>query len=260
MQIVALQRALSKFGIVELVRTGRVALKRGENLFSGPQVYSKRASVEHLHDDAVQPAEASLDGDVYTAAGSGAAAHQGVWNVKNVLDAYYDHEGGGFEPYTLLIEVQDRPGVLNQVTGVVARRGYNVQSLAVGNSEREGYSRITMVIPGTLPGIEKLMKQVSKLVYVDRILNLTGMPHVARELMLVKVRATAAQRGELHDLAQIFHGTIIDVGLSTLTIEVTGKEDKMRALHAVLEPYGTFNGVVAVIVVGLGRRGEGGGT
>lgn len=121
---------------------------------------------------------------------------------------------------------------------MVARRGYNVQSLAVGNSEREGYSRITMVVPGNATGIEKLMKQVQKLVYVDRVTNLNANPFVARELMLIKVRATAAQRGELLNLAQIFHGSVLDVSLTTLTIEVTGKEDKMRALQSVLEPYG----------------------
>uniref|UniRef100_A0A1D1ZYX2 ACT domain-containing protein n=1 Tax=Auxenochlorella protothecoides TaxID=3075 RepID=A0A1D1ZYX2_AUXPR len=237
-KIAALQRALGRFGIVELVRTGRIALKRGENLFTGPQVYRKRPAISNA--DAGEPVnvEASMDGDVYTSSGSGSAAHEGVWNVRNVLDAYYENEGSEFEPYTLLLEVQDRPGVLNQVTGVVARRGYNVQSLAVGNSEREGYSRITMVVPGNATGIEKLMKQVQKLVYVDRVTNLNANPFVARELMLIKVRATAAQRGELLNLAQIFHGSVLDVSLTTLTIEVTGKEDKMRALQSVLEPYG----------------------
>lgn len=245
-KIVALQRALQKFGIVELVRTGRIALKRGDNLFQGPQVYRRVAPVANA-DGAAAPSIGGADdadaGDVYSSAGAtGEAAHEGVWNVRNVLDAAYEGRTGAggdrYEPYTLLLEVQDRPGVLNQVTGVIARRGYNVQSLAVGNSEREGYSRITMVVPGDAAGVAKLMKQVTKLVYVDRVTNLNDGPFVARELMLVKVRADAARRGELVDLAAIFHASIVDVSPTTLTIEVTGKEDKMRALQAVLQPYG----------------------
>jgi acetolactate synthase I/III small subunit len=160
--------------------------------------------------------------------------------VYNVLDASYSPTSHHhvFEACTLSIDVQDVPGVLNQVTGVVSRRSYNVQSLAVGNSEKEGMSRITMVVPGEADAIEKLKKQLLKLVYVHSVTELHAVPHVARELMLVKVACSPGQRGEILDLARIFHGSVCDVSRSTVTLEVTGKEDKMRALQDVLEPYG----------------------
>lgn len=205
-----------------------------------------------------------------------------------------------------------------QVTGVFARRGYNVQSLAVGNSEVEGQSRITMVIPGSAEGTSKIIKQLNKLVHVqqvgtpstrhalltlhacllkqgscdsvssrpafqmpevkhsgkalsvtpstlmatsatpgmlyiwyrsvaspagsdptaEQVKDLSSKPYVARELMLIKVRCNASQRRELSDLADIFHGTVCDVSLTTITLELQGKEDKMHALQGLLEPYG----------------------
>lgn len=95
---------------------------------------------------------------------------KGVWEVTNVLDAGYSQPTGGeFEAHTLSIEVQDIPGVLNQVTGVFARRGYNVQSLAVGTCEQEGMSRICMVVPGTGAGVGNLIKQLNKLVFVQQV-------------------------------------------------------------------------------------------
>ena len=113
----------------------------------------------------------------------------GPWTVQNVLDPVFSsqHMHEGFKACTLLIEVEDNPGVLNEVTGVIARRGYNIQSLAVGNSEREGYSRITTVLPGQQANISKLIKQIEKLVVVQEVKNLTSVPHVNRELILVKV-------------------------------------------------------------------------
>ena len=158
--------------------------------------------------------------------------------MANILDAAYTPEAHGYEAVTLSVDVQDVPGVLNQVTGVISRRGYNVQSLAVGNSEKEGMSRITMVVPGDAKSMANLTKQLLKLVYVSSVTELHKVPHVARELMLVKVSCVPSQRGELLDLARIFHGTVCDVSRTTVTLEVTGKENKMRGLQEVLEPYG----------------------
>ena len=116
----------------------------------------------------------------------------GPWTVQNILDPSADattpQQRDGFQACTLLIYVEDNPGVLNEVTGVVARRGYNIQSLAVGNSETPGFSRITTVLPGEGASMRKLMKQLEKLVVVQSVRDLTEVPHVARELMLVKVR------------------------------------------------------------------------
>ncbi|PSC73807.1 acetolactate synthase small subunit chloroplastic-like [Micractinium conductrix] len=220
----AFKKVMTKFGIAELVRTGRISLKRGERMFDTGS-WQPRAS-PRPHTAVEQAPLQSNDGDVY---GAG-----------NVLDAAYNTEAAAqkAEPYVLSIEVQDVPGVLNQVTGVFARRGYNVQSLAVGHSEREGISRITMVAPGSDSGISNLIKQLNKLVYVEKVEELTYVPHVSRELMLVKVNCSAQQRGELVSLASIFRALVCDVSVNTITLEVTGKEDKMLALKEVLEPYG----------------------
>jgi acetolactate synthase-1/3 small subunit len=223
-KIEAFKKSLSKFGLIELVRTGRISLKRGERVFDTGAWMPRQPG--RPHPAVEQPPIHSGDGDIYDSAA--------------VLDAAYDAEKASVvgEPYVLCIEVQDVPGVLNQVTGVFARRGYNVQSLAVGNSEREGMSRITMVVPASSSGIANLIKQLNKLVYVEKVEELTLVPHVSRELMLIKVNCSASQRGELVSLASIFRALVCDVSVNTLTLEVTGKEDKMVALKEVLEPYG----------------------
>lgn len=233
-KMAAVLKALARFGIDELARTGRVALKRGEQLFDSTAAWEGRAPSA-----AGRQAESSTpppdEPDVY--ANSGETA-EGVWAVQNVLDAAYDPALAAFEPYTLSIEVQDRPGVLNQVTGVFARRGYNVQSLAVGNCEREGMSRIVMVVPGDTAGIANLVKQLNKLVYVEKVTELHTVPHVAREMMLLKVSCTPAQRSEVLAVAQIFRGSVVDVSAGTIMLEVVGRERKMLAVQEVLEPYG----------------------
>lgn len=219
----AFRRVLAKFGVVELVRTGRISLKRGDRMFD-TGAWSQRSSTPRAHPSVQQPTAQPGDGDVY---------------ASNVLDAAYDTVAAvAKEPDVLAIEVQDVPGVLNQVTGVFARRGYNVQSLAVGNSEREGMSRITIVVPASTSSIANLIKQLNKLVYVENVEELTLVPHVSRELMLVKVACSASQRGELVSLASIFRAQVCDVSVNTLTLEVTGREEKMVALKEVLEPHG----------------------
>ena len=123
--------------------------------------------------------------DVYVASST---TKDGPWTVRTALNPGFDsREQQGFQAHTLLIEVNDTPGVLNEVTGVIARRGYNIQSLAVGNSEAPGRSRITTVLPGQPGAMGKLIKQIEKLVVVIAVQDVTNVPHVSRELMLVKV-------------------------------------------------------------------------
>lgn len=113
---------------------------------------------------------------------------QGPWTVRNVLmQPQAQQAESGIVARTVLVEVDDKPGVLNEVTGVVARRGYNIQSLAVGNCEQAGRSRITVVLPGTQGSVSKLMKQIQRLVVVQKVVDLTDTPHVVRELMLIRV-------------------------------------------------------------------------
>lgn len=242
-KLTALLKVMAKFGIVEMTRTGRICLRRGEALLEqGSNLPEEPERAGGSQIPAQRPvALRSRMADVYQVDDDAT----GVWDVENLLEATYTNQvPSGFKPYTLSIEVQDVPGVLNQVTQVFARRGYNVQSLAVGPSEREGMSRICMVVPGKVSspdgssGISPLLKQLSKLVFVQNIVDLTDIPFVNREMMLIKVRCSASQRGELHDLASIFRGSIVDVSAATVTMEVVGKEDKMKAITGLLEPYG----------------------
>jgi len=233
-KVTAFEKAMHKFGIVEIARTGRVCLRRGE--IDGPTLIAHKAPEPVLPDSPEPITEEDQAADVYIV---DQTEVKGVWEVGNLLEATYNAgEATDYEAHTLSIEVADVPGVLNQVTSVFARRGYNIQSLAVGSSEREGMSRILMVVPGTEPTIAKLLRQLNKLVFVQSVKDLTLMPFVNRELLMIKVRCSAGQRGEVRDLAAIFRADILDVSANTLTIEILGKEDKMKALTDLLEPYG----------------------
>jgi acetolactate synthase-1/3 small subunit len=108
----------------------------------------------------------------------------------------------------------------------------------VGNSETPGMSRITIVVPVGESSIQNLIKQLYKLVHVDSIIEVENQPHVERELMLIKVSCNTQQRGEVFDIARIFRGSICDISRTTVTIEIAGKEKKLRALQEILEPYG----------------------
>jgi acetolactate synthase-1/3 small subunit len=136
------------------------------------------------------------------------------------------------------------------VTGCFARRGYNIQSLAVGPSEKPEMSRMTVVVPGNDESIQKLFKQLSKLVYVQSMVDLTYVPMQQRELILIKVRCTPAQRSELRNLEQIFRASILDVSANTAVLQMMGKARKIKALTDLLEPYGILEiartGVIAI--------------
>ena len=121
---------------------------------------------------------------------------------------------------------------------MLSRRGYNIQSLAVGNCETADLSRITTVIPGSKESSSKVIKQLLKLIHVHSVTDLSDQPFITRELMLIKCWCKPSERKELVDLAEIFHGNICDVSRTTITLEVQGKEMKMRAVQDLLEPYG----------------------
>lgn len=124
------------------------------------------------------------------------------------------------------------------MTGVLARRGYNIQSLAVGNSETADLSRITTVIPGSKESSTKVIKQLLKLIHIHSVTDLSDLPFITRELMLIKCRCKPSERKELIDLAEIFHGNVCDISRTTITLEMTGKESKMRAVQDLISPYG----------------------
>jgi acetolactate synthase I/III small subunit len=140
--------------------------------------------------------------------------------------------------HTLSVLVEDEAGVLSRIAGLFARRGFNIESLAVGPAEQLGISRITMVVPGSDDDIEQLTKQLYKLINVLKVQDITQTPAVERELMLIKVNANAANRAEVIELAQVFRARIVDISEETLTIEVVGDPGKMVAIMQMVNKFG----------------------
>jgi acetolactate synthase-1/3 small subunit len=140
--------------------------------------------------------------------------------------------------HTLVVLVADRPGVLNRVASLFRRRGFNIDSIAVGHAEQPNLSRMTIVVDGAESMVEQVRKQLGKLVDVMRILDITDEPVVARELALVKVKATQANRSEIIQIVDIFRANIVDVAVDSLTVEVTGDKDKVDSLLNLLRSFG----------------------
>lgn len=138
--------------------------------------------------------------------------------------------------HTLSVIVENKPGVLARISGLFARRGYNIESLAVGPTERPEISRITIQVAVDSPAVlEQITKQLNKLVDVVKVVDLSEAAHVERELMLIKVRATGKDREEMKRMADIFRGRIIDVTESTYVIELTGASSKLDSFIAALD-------------------------
>ena len=140
--------------------------------------------------------------------------------------------------HTLSVLVEDEAGVLSRISGLFARRGFNIESLAVGPAEQPGISRLTMVVPGDDSVIEQLTKQLYKLINVLTVDDITETPSVERELMLLKVKATGDNRSEVVGLAQIFRARVVDVAHDSLTLEVVGDPGKMVAIEQIMDRYG----------------------
>ena len=140
--------------------------------------------------------------------------------------------------YTISMLVEDRAGVLNRVASLFRRRGFNIQSLAVGGSEQPGLSRMTVVVLADPAQIEQVRKQLDKLINVVKVADLTNDDMVARELALVKVAATASTRSEIMQIVDIFRANIVDVGSDSLMVEVTGDEEKVDSLFELLRRFG----------------------
>ena len=140
--------------------------------------------------------------------------------------------------HTLVALVEDKPGVLNRAASLFRRRGFNIQSLAVGHSEQPGLSRMTIVVAGDSAQVEQVRKQLDKLINVVRVSDITEEDLVARELALIKVNATASTRSEIIQIVDIFRANIVDVAADSLTVEVTGDEDKVDSLFELLRRFG----------------------
>ncbi len=154
--------------------------------------------------------------------------------------------------HTLSVLVQDQPGVLARIAGLFSRRGFNIESLAVGATETPEVSRITLVVSVEGRALEQVTKQLNKLVNVLKIVELEPTISVQREFMLVKVRADASTRSHVLETVQLFRANVVDVSPDAVTIEVTGSQDKLEAFLRVLAPFGVRE-LVKSGVVALGR-------
>lgn len=157
--------------------------------------------------------------------------------------------------HTLSVLVEDVPGVLTRVSGLFARRAFNIDSLAVGPTEVPGMSRVTVVVDAEGDLLEQVTKQLNKLINVIKIVELTPDTSVQRDHILVKVRADAATRLQVTQTADLFRASVVDVSTDSVIIEATGTADKLDALLAVLEPFGVREIVQSgTLAVGRGSK------
>jgi len=139
---------------------------------------------------------------------------------------------------TLVALMEDKPGVLSNVSNLFRRRNYNIESLTVGHSETPGLSRMTVVVYANDAVVEQVIKQLYKLISVTKVTDISDDAAVIRELALIKVYATSGTRGEIKQLVDIFRAQIIDVSPESMTIQITGTEDKVESLINMLRPFG----------------------
>lgn len=140
--------------------------------------------------------------------------------------------------HTLSVLVENKPGVLTRIAGLFARRGFNIDSLAVGETENPSISRMTITVDGLDQPLEQVTKQLHKLINVIKITDLDPATSLDRELVMVKVKADEASRSEIMQIVEIFRAKIIDVSKGALIIEITGTREKLAAIMSLLRPFG----------------------
>jgi acetolactate synthase I/III small subunit len=140
--------------------------------------------------------------------------------------------------HVLAVLVDNKPGVLVRVAGLFARRGFNIESLAVGTTADKSISRMTIEVEADEPTLEQIIKQLYKLINVLKVSNLTNEPSVHRELAMIKVRANSANRAEIQQIFETFRAKVVDVSHQSLIAEVTGNEEKIEAIIMLLSSYG----------------------
>ena len=157
--------------------------------------------------------------------------------------------------HTLSVLVENKPGVLARVSGLFSRRGFNIESLAVGPTEVADISRMTIVVNVESLPLEQVTKQLNKLINVLKIVELEDTTSVQRELLLVKVKADIETRTHVIETVELFRAKVVDVAVDTVTIEATGSRDKLEALLRMLEPFGVKELVQSgMVAVGRGSR------
>ena len=140
--------------------------------------------------------------------------------------------------HTLVALVEDKPGVLNRMASLFRRRGFNIESIAVGHSELPHLSRMTVVVDGATTMVEQVRKQLDKVVDVVKVSDISSEDIIARELALIKVKASSSTRSEIIQIVDIFRANIVDVASDSVTIEVTGDEEKVNSLLNLLRGFG----------------------
>ena len=157
--------------------------------------------------------------------------------------------------HTLSVLVENKPGVLARIAGLFSRRGFNIDSLAVGPTEHPEVSRMTIVVNVEESPLEQVTKQLNKLIEVIKIVELDGPQSVTRELLLVKVKADVETRGQVLETVQLFRAKVVDVAPDAVTVEVTGNAEKLEAFLRVLEPFGVRELVQSgMVAIGRGSR------
>ncbi|WP_195572048.1 acetolactate synthase small subunit [Paenibacillus sp. 1001270B_150601_E10] len=153
--------------------------------------------------------------------------------------------------HTIAVIVNDQPGVLQRVSGLFGRRGFNIESITVGASEEEGLSRMVIVTTGDDHMLEQIEKQLYKIIDVIKVINLSSQAMVDRELALIKVKAEPKERPEVLGVVETFRASIVDIGPTTLMVQVVGDSQKIEAMIELLKPYGireiSRTGVTAMI-------------
>ncbi len=157
--------------------------------------------------------------------------------------------------HVLSLLVEDKPGLLTRVAGLFARRGFNIESLAVGKSEIEGLSRITVVVDVEELPLEQVTKQLNKLINVIKIVELDPESSVTREHLLIKVRVDNTTRSQVLEAVSLFRARVVDVATDALVIETTGDSGKIQAFLRVLEPYG-IKEIAQSGLLAIGRGGK----
>ncbi|HHT9159648.1 MAG: acetolactate synthase small subunit [Planctomycetes bacterium RIFCSPLOWO2_12_FULL_39_13] len=140
--------------------------------------------------------------------------------------------------HVISLLVENKVGVLARITGLISGRGFNIDSLAVGETENPDLSRITIIVKGDDAILEQVRKQLGKVIDVLKVVDFTNEDFVERDLMMVKVNCPIGKRGEIIEIVDIFRGKIVDVGQKDLIIEIAGTEEKLEAMLSLLKPYG----------------------
>lgn len=153
--------------------------------------------------------------------------------------------------HTLSVLVNDQPGVLQRVSGLFGRRGFNIESITVGSSEEPGLSRMVIVTQGDEKTLDQIEKQLLKLIDVIKVVNISGHPMVSRELALIKIAAVPQMRPEILGVVDTFRASVVDIGPQSLIVQAVGDTEKIDAMVELLKPYGvielTRTGVTAMI-------------